>query len=197
MKIIFCNITWMKYYQGALAESQLSAHGGRHVIETGFGAEEYNFKVFPEGKCMGFVITAGSNKHKLNKMNIDKLSPDCKDALYVDEVLVVWTAYNEKLGKTVIVGWYKDARVYRNYRFQDIDRERYAATTNQNGRPYNIVADAANVTLLEPTERRFQVPRARGNTFGLGQSNVWYANQNEQAREYVASVVHYIDKYSG
>lgn len=46
------------------------------------------------------------------QINIDRLGGAGADS--VDGVLVVWTARRPK-GGTVVVGWYKDATVYRYY----------------------------------------------------------------------------------
>ena len=54
--ILFCNIAYMKYYDGIIAED-IPQNGGRYVTETNDALEKDNFHVCEDGYCRGFVET--------------------------------------------------------------------------------------------------------------------------------------------
>ena len=62
MRILFCNIAWMKEYRG----KDTPLNGGSYVDETGDAHEKYNFTpVNMEGReglyCLGFFETKSHN----------------------------------------------------------------------------------------------------------------------------------------
>ena len=57
MRIVFCNIGYMKYYKG---EEELPINGGEYIKRHGFGHEMYNFDVV-NGICYGMVCMNGKN----------------------------------------------------------------------------------------------------------------------------------------
>ena len=65
----------------------------------------------------------------------------------------------------MIVGWYKNAKVYR-------DRKEYLQ------RIFNIEAKFKDVVLVPEHERNYIIPQAKSNKddIGFGQANIWYAN---------------------
>lgn len=63
MRILFCNIAWMKEYRGNEDGKDTPLNGGSYVDETGDAHEKYNFTpVNMEGKeglyCLGAVYDA-------------------------------------------------------------------------------------------------------------------------------------------
>ncbi len=182
-KIMFCNIAWMKNYLGTKNDPPIN--GGQHIKDVGSGGEVYSF-LDDNGKCHGFVRIHGNialEKHFKGVTSKDQ---------YVDDVLVVWVATNEKK-ETRIVGWYKNARVYRT------DKDLNFFVNSQESSYYNIVADARDCDLIPEDSRTFPIHRARevGRGMGFGQSNIWYA-ESEFAREnIVPRVLEYIEDYKG
>lgn len=66
MRILFCNIAWMKEYRGNEDGKDTPLNGGSYVDETGDAHEKYNFTpVNMEGKeglyCLGFFETKSHN----------------------------------------------------------------------------------------------------------------------------------------
>jgi hypothetical protein len=109
----------------------------------------------------------------------------------MSNVLVVWIATHPSAGGTYIVGWYKNANVFKT--FQDSknpQRKKYN---------YNIVAKTDDCTLLPIDQRTFQVLRAKSGGKGfLGQSNVWYADSsNKNIQQFKEEVIAYIKSYTG
>ena len=177
MKILFANIGWMTHYQGNTKHDQIKG-GGSWSNEDKH--EVYNFLPI-KGKCYGYVQP--SNCGTINLQKIDKNCVDDK----LDHALVVWTAPRPNNGGTNIVGWYKDATVYRSFQETKlVAREKYS---------YNIVAKEENCTLVPIDKRIFQVPRRKKGF--MGQSNIWYADSEmEQVKEFRNEVIDYIKHYS-
>lgn len=187
-KILFCNIAWMKYYVGVTDEDQ-PINGGEYIKEVGKGGEVYNF-LDDNGKCHGFVRVGGN-------MALEKhfKGAKAKDD-YVDDVLVVWVATN-KNKQTRIVGWYKNARVYRK-----VHRTGGALTfffVPKISSYYNIEAKAIDCYLIPEEDRNFPIDRASevGEGMGFGQSNIWYAESDFAKANIVPKVIEYIESYDG
>ena len=109
-----------------------------------------------------------------------------KNADAIDNVLVVWVArYPE--GGTFIVGWYKHATVYRKLQPPPPGSDR-VHNVEQIG--YIVKAKSADCTLLPVDRRVLRVPRRRSG--GMGQSNIWYADQPKNA-QFKQTVLRFID----
>ena len=153
----------MQYYDVELRE-ETPKYGGQYVTNTGDAEEKYNYHICKDGRIRGFVETKHRNK-KANQIRIENIDIQYKNANKIDGVTVVFCAYSDKLKKNVIVGWYKEATIYR-------ERAEY------NGRQYNIECDGKNATLLFEKEQNKVVPRANKHTFGSNNAfrkRVWYA----------------------
>lgn len=164
--VLFCNIGWMEHYRGQSATDQITG-GGSYVQEEGMGHEVCNFAEY-RNKVYGYVQPPRANSQPGDgQINIDRLGGKGKD--FVENVLVIWTATRPKVG-SVVIGWYKDATVYRFYQnFPTIPK-----LHNDNGlHGYRIVAKASDVTLLPVDQRNCSIPR--GVKGGMGQANVWFA----------------------
>jgi len=180
----------MKFYKG-VSDSDKPMNGGAFVDEYGFGHEEFNFKpVALNGseRCLGYVETKRTNQETNNQLHIEKINgcESCKTDSSVDDVLVVWCATREQQS-AVVVGWYKNATVYRNYEENESLERRY-----------NVLAGAEDCFLLPDRERNsncWSVPLAKKTrAYGFGQSMLWYANE-DSAGEYVENLVKCIEKY--
>lgn len=184
MRILFCNIGWMEKYQGLSANDQISG-GGRHVEKEGMGYEVCNFHS-ANGRVYGYVQPVNNRSIDLNR--IDKNSQDKS----LDKVLVVWLARQpQKLGgQTVIIGWYKNAVVFKE--FQNFNKVPILQKKNGISR-YLIETSAEDAILLPIDARTFVIPRANTNSEqgGIGQSNIWYADQDKN-QPIIDSVIEFI-----
>ena len=161
MQILFCNVGWMEKYDGIDGDS--IQRGGSYNKDS-IGHEVCNFSNI-NGKVYGYVQPTGQIK-------IEKLGAGKKDE-YVNAVTIIWTAGPDS-GGTVVVGWYKNATVFRES--QKIKNP--SSLQKKNGLDsYRISASAADATLLPSDRRSFMIPRAVKG--GIGQSNVWYADSPE------------------
>lgn len=184
--ILFCNIAYMKNYD-ANNYDEIPVNGGSYVTETKDAFEKYNFHVCEDGMVRGFVETKYSDgaiggQQKPKQLHIENIDDEYKNADSIDNVLVVFGAHSPIRNKTVIIGWYKNATVYRN-------RERY------NDRQYNIITNSRDAVLLSESNRVMEIPRAskHEDNLGFGQANVWYAKKVEH-QEFVNKIIDYINE---
>jgi 5-methylcytosine-specific restriction enzyme A len=164
MPILFCNVGWMKYYNGIDGDS--IDRGGAYNNHS-IGHEVCNFSNV-NGHVYGYVQPTG--QIKLEKLGARKNSAS------IDGITVVWTAGPEN-GGTVVVGWYKNATVYR-----DAQRiEKPSDMQKKNGvSTYRVVAPFDKAVLLPVEQRDLIIPRAVKG--GIGQSNIWYADKPESQK---------------
>ena len=217
MKILFCKISHMNFYKGVTNDTPNQGYGGEFVKDHGYGGEEYNFKpvpfsendlpvvasdketgFYPAGEyCLGFVETKNRNGQE-QQLRIEKIR-GCESFNknpFVDDVLVVWCATRQK-NDTVVVGWYKNATVYRNYE----KRESQYFERNEQGRTFNVVAESKNCVLLPADNRSTQdlgirSGRSTSGISGFGQSMLWYAS-DPKAANIVSQLKDMVDNYSG
>jgi len=173
--VLFCNVGWMKKYNGIKGDS---IERGGSYNEHEIGHEVCNFSNV-RGNVFGYVQSMGQIK-------IERLGAK-RDDEFISGVTVVWTA-GPKTGGTAVVGWYKNARIYREY--QEFTKLTKLQNENDLSR-YRIMAAASDITLLPPEERTLLIPRAVKG--GIGQSNVWYADSPE-SKKHVTRVSRLIEK---
>lgn len=167
MVMLFCNIGWMEHYQGLHSGAQISG-GGSFVTANKRGHEVCNFSPY-KGCLYGYVQPPGMH------INIDRIGAN-SNAESIDGITIVWTATTPN-GGTVIVGWYKDAEVFRSYqKFSKVP-----PMQSQNGIDgYWVKAPFSQATLLPIDHRVFEIPR--GVKGGIGKSNIWYADSVESSK---------------
>lgn len=171
--MIFFNTAYMKEYNGITVDD-IPYNGGKYVDETGNAGEKYNFAPFDDEFVYGFAEpghTKGGWKNGSQKeLHIEKIDPSCMGSDHLDDVIVVMCANSPLLSKTVVVGWYNHATVYRNPKVFDIGGEKHWMICKCR------IEDAH---LIEEKDRDFTIPRAAKDGTGFGQANYWYANQDK------------------
>ena len=211
MRILFCNIASMKYYKGNSCGIDDPSGGGSFVDENNECAEMFNFAPssinLENGEkaetCSGFVATKTSRSGKEQELHIEKIEgfKAGKAEEHIFDVLVIFCAPHPSYHYSHIVGWYRDAVVFRHYRRvprQDKDGKWYDW-------PYNIFAQKENCVLLPVKERSkknlWYVPRRQtGASYGFGQANVWFAEGREENKlldRFLTRIVNQIENYSG
>lgn len=186
MRVLFCNIAWMKYYNG-ITEDDVPVNGGSWIDKNEEGAECFNFTLYDDYRYHGFVATK-SNRGNANQLHIEKLEGVKEGDDEAENILAIWAARDPAKGKSYIVGWYKDATVTRYY-YEDEDKF-----------PKNIYANASDCVLLPMNKRHRIVPRAgkEGYSYGMGQANIWFGKKgDEKADLYIKNIVEYINSYDG
>lgn len=208
MKVLFCNIAWMRWYKGVIPNVDVPVNGGSFVNENQDGCECDNFwkiyntvdcvvddtnAVIPKGNiCLGFVETGHIN-NKNRQLRLENIH-DCaafKKEETIEDVLVVFCATREGDKYPKVVGWYNHATVYRRHFNYPLD--------NGDILWKNMFCKAEDAVLLPVHSRRWQVPRAAIDKYGFGRSNVWYAdyNQHEKVKPWVDNIIDKIVNYDG
>ena len=170
--VLFLNIGWARAYQGDPDDLPKGHFAHTAAGNTDIG-EAFNFKAY-DGKCYGYSPAHGGT------IRIEGLGASKEDDA-IDGVVVVWMATNPEGGGSLIVGWWRNAKVYRHLQ----------RTRPQPGRPECVtIAKAADCHLLSPDERIYRIRRmAKG---WPGQSSVFFASRN-LAKSNLASIIRYLD----
>jgi HNH endonuclease len=154
--MIFFNIAWMEKYNGE-TDADRPKDGGIWDEKN----EVCNFANV-DGRCFGFVYPIN-----MGAINIERIGAEAS-AKQIDGVTVVWTAKHPHFG-TVVVGWYRNATVYKDAR--QISGSPLHARNNVE--LFYAECDFDDATLLNVAQRKFQIPRGEG---GMGQYLIWYAD---------------------
>ena len=183
--MIFLRITWMTRYQG-IVSGDTPVGGGAYVTEHGFGHEIFNFHPF-QGAMYGYGQPPGrKDKWADARINLTRLGAGADDKS-VPGVLAVWVA-TSPTGGAFVVGWYKNATVFRDWQPPPAGSARKHAGVDCG---YYVTAKSEDAVILPPDERVFAVPQhGKG---GFGQSNIWYADDSEQHSQFRHSVLRYVD----
>lgn len=201
MKILFCNIASMRYYQGN-TNTDPPSFGGSYVEKTGDAYEKYNFLPFKKNGltiCCGFFEPKKSGSDKRNQVHLEKIV-GCEGDInsdVVDDILVVFCSKYDN-NRYVIVGWYKNASVYRWVK-EETDISVHGDSLSHE---YNVVAHTENCVLLPYSTRNHHIwaakRRKKGVTYGFGQANHWYASENtDNAIAYKKRIIEQIMTYTG
>jgi hypothetical protein len=159
--MVYFNIGWMKRYAGPAPDDRtIGAH--RYLGTHDHGAECYNFLPTDDGFVRGY--------RPGGRMNLERMGAGPSDD-DLGGALVVWLAREPGTGRTLIVGWYRDATVYREAApgGREVNGEDYG---------YSVEARASQATLLPPVARTFAVLSSRVSPgSGFGQNPTWYGSE--------------------
>ena len=177
----------------------------RYVIETGNAGEKNNFdSLVYNGKvvCLGFFepgFTKGGYEHgQQRQVHIERIDSSFRNLKSASGVTVIWCALIPSIGSSSVIGWYKNAEVFR---FPNkIPYGEIPGRGDANfGYLYNVISSKPNCVALPYSEiikPEWSAPRQKSSGFGFGQSNMWYAKEIE-AENYVESITNKISNYSG
>lgn len=172
MSILFCNAGWMEQYRG-LRSGETILGGGAWVRRHEHGLEICNF-LDHEGTTYGFVQPPGDAIDIKRVAQNGKEGSVNRDTESIEGVLVIWTAPLRGHFPTVVVGWYRDATVYRYCRdFPKVPPEHKRNRVDQ----YRFKAKSEDAVLLPVDARTLEIPRFQKGV--MGQSNIWYADSPE------------------
>ena len=150
--IILAHTVWMDQYEGdigTIVPSSFHWKAAGHVAER--SGEAYNFAVF-RGKCEGYVS-------HFKQINVNKLGASDDDRK-VSGITVVWTATPRKGEARRVIGWYRNATVFR-----DAKKSRNPVRKSTN---IFFTANSGNCVLLPIGQRDLEVPRSQDLGKGLG-----------------------------
>lgn len=108
--------------------------------------ESFNFKVEDDGLCYGYArISKGNN---INIERLGDVDQDEEGNEYVDNVTVVWTA-RRPAGGMVVVGWYKNARVFRS---EQLCSKKLQCHFEEPA-TFRVIANVGDIFFLDSSER--------------------------------------------
>lgn len=183
MATLFCNIAWMKKYAGR-DKSDPPLGGGGFPRKEGYCGEECNFVAADDGYVYGHFETI---KGKIDRrVQIERLGAGKSDD-FVDGVTVVWTAPKHGHDPRTVVGWFKNARVYRHRQHFNGDYPTGQHEVDEID-SYRVRARIEDVVLLKPKQRTMDLQRGEGWS---GQASWWYADDTseKEPREFVREVL--------
>jgi hypothetical protein len=182
---------WMTDYKSW--EPKIYAAGFKFPAENGWGGEMFDFKDV-EGKCYGHVeiierMIRGNVVEP--QLRIEALGAE-KSADVVHDVLVIWTAPDPRRRGRTIVGWYKNATVYRR-RQEPSGALRRKRTYDGNVCSYRVEAETG--VLLPPEKRKLTIPpRKHGQKGGPGEFGAFYpASSGATGRKIEQDIRHFIE----
>lgn len=180
MKLLLCNVAWMKRYEG-IANDDRPINGGKFINDHGYGSEVLNFQR-NRRYVYGFVQATNGT------ININRLEPDAED--YVDDVLVVWRATSSE--GAVVIGWYKKARVFRHE--QEANLKRVFEYEEQEHYPgWYIRAKFQDAFLIPARDRAFKVPVTHEG-FGSRSFVSYLQNTNKEVQKFKKELLDYIER---
>ncbi len=177
-KILFCRVAYMNNYDLDIV-SDVPQNGGAYVRKTGDAGEKINFHNFNDGLIYGFVETRGDLKNKPYQIHIERIEAQAGESL--DGVHIVFCAKDPSDNKTKVVGWYRYATIFRHQQH---------LVHNGCSYPYFFKDEFKNSVLIPSEERNIFVPTTQADGYGMGQTNVWYADKDdERIRVFVHNVL--------
>lgn len=163
-RILVVRVGWMKYYAGSRQNDvPRPLHGGA-FNEINVGLEFFNFLDL-DGRLHGFAQAPGHPA----VYNLRRISPEgTGDRL--EHVTVVYVSRPPETGGQVVVGWYRNARVYRCQQ-RETDARRF-----HDGTPfeYHFECSTSDAVLLPLDRRQPGDPHVQHGHGGIGQANVFY-----------------------
>ena len=192
----------MKYYKG-IQKYDKPQNGGSYVTENEDAHECYNFDPvdFADGtsKCLGFVMLTGG-KGLDSQIKIENIvgCNALKNEEKAEGVTVVWCAKPDKNLNIRVMGFYKNATVFRRVQTMEFENDYIQC--------YSFVADKKDCVLLPYQERcsnnQWYVPMSGKNnsTFGFGRAGIWYGGNNtdnEKEIQFVERMIESTENYDG
>lgn len=189
--LLVCNIGWMSRYEGLKRKPDKIVGGGQYVEENQKGGEVCNFLCCGDGYVYGYVETVKGDVDR--QIRIENLGAN-PNAKRIDGIDVVWIATNpEERGRRVI-GWYRNATLYRNR--QPFEGNGPSAQHRRDALDgYRIRAKNENITLLPFEDRSKPAFRLGKGTGWIGQANWWFPEQQSHPaiKEFVRGLRAIID----
>lgn len=169
----FVRIAWMNKYRGIIDDTPHGA--GSFVDLNGTGGEVYNFLPI-RGRYYGYSRNQNNRSYDLTKVG------GTKNTDQLNNKTVVFFATNPIHGGQYVVGWYKNAIVYkRPIQLLPGGRGEYNF--------YSFSCKKVDGKLLTPLQRGLALPK------GPGETNVWYPKEeNPEHQKWLKKLNNYTNK---
>ena len=179
-RVLFVRVGWMLRYAGPAPDDPKPIGGGSYTQDK-LGHEAYNFEVY-RGRLYGYYQSAS------DQTTLERIDPAGVGADALQDVTVIFVARNPSGGGQVIVGWYRNATVYRHVQPKTPGRA--------SGFGHHCVATASDGVLVPVPNRTFSVVGGKG---GFGQTNLCYpreANGKSKQASWMKDALTYVESYT-
>lgn len=172
--------------------------GGSYVDTHGEAHECCNFLEDNYGIVYGHVETWKGDENGYDaQIRIENLGADKNDT-YIDGVNVIWIATHQEGGRRVI-GWYKNARVYRER--QRHNKNKYPTTQHERDKvgSYRITAKQEDIHLIIEDQRHLIINPSKKRKGFPGMNSIFYPSnykENNELTEFLIDLNTEIDKTS-
>jgi hypothetical protein len=182
--VVFARVGWMKWYRGPQPDDEKPIGGGSYT-KNELGHEAYNFRPL-NGNMLGYFQPKLRTDHP-SSVALERIEAGFTGQS-LEGVLAIFVATDPKRGGQRIVGWFRDATVYR-----------FAQTSNAKERnlfSYFLKTREENAHLVLETRRASIIPSGKG---AFGQANVCYPlDSNGQLKKnagWIDEALRYIASY--
>lgn len=170
-RLFFCNIGWMSRYEGLEGKPDKIVGGGKYVADNDYGGEVCNFLSADDGMVYGHVETFKKDHDRKIRLEAFGGKGD-----HADGIDVVWTATHPDEKGRRVVGWYRNATVFR-------ERQEFSQRpSKQHGRDdltsFRIRAKSQDVVRLDIDERELAMEKGPG---WMGHTPWWTPPNNPSA----------------
>ena len=169
--VVFARVGWMQSYQASVTGEPGPIGGGKYNLKN-LGWERDNFLFDATGRAYGyFAIGSGTQSIDLFRIGGRSLADSAQK---ISGVLVIFVAphpIRKDLDGPLVVGWYRNATVYRD------EQE-----STDGKRAYRVEAMATDVTLIPSVDRNTFIPHAKAGVPGIGQSNIYYTREGDGSK---------------
>lgn len=196
MNLLFCNIGWMSLYQGQCDQPDRIVGGGSYVKEHERGGEVCNFLKCADGYVYGHVETwKGAEDGIDREIKIELLGASPGDAK-ADGVSVIWTATDPHGGGRRVIGWYRNARVFRT-------RQHFSSAPSRQHKldrieSYRIRVRSGDAVLIPREARTLRLKTGKG---WMGHAQWWFphlhASRHPAVNTFVQRVLSLLDGADG
>ncbi|AUQ68361.1 hypothetical protein [Phaeobacter inhibens] len=173
-RIVFCNTGWMSWYKGLTKQPDKIVGGGSYVRKNGFGGEVCNFLSCDNSNVYGHVESIKGTKDR--QICIEKFGGLPED-VSLSGITLVWMATHPTEGGRRVVGWYRNATIFR-FRQQFDDFPSGQHKKDEIG-SFRVRALAKDSCLLNVDERNLRMPKGKG---WMGQTS-WWSPENSSSKE--------------
>jgi hypothetical protein len=193
-RFLFCNIGWMSLYEGQEGQPDKIVGGGSYVKENERGGEVCNFLKCADGYVYGHVETwkgwTGDEQDGIDRdIKIELLGASPTDP-YVDGVTVMWTATDPHGGGRRVVGWYRNARVFRK-------RQHFTAAPSPQHKldgikSYRIRAKRSDVVVVPRDARAIRLGTGKG---WMGHAQWWFPHLHESRYSAIKAFIQRVSSF--
>lgn len=178
MKLLLCEIPWMKKYN-RYDENDIPFAGDKALDEEDYSNEYFTFQD-NNGSCYGLC--------DIDEIKIDVYYKGVrKNSEYVQNAVVIWIS-SDKKGVKRVVGWYENATIYRKKQIRSI----FTDLTGSNDIKYNIISKSMDSKLIPEDKRTFSFDEYENQS---NFKNIQLIDTSVEMPSYADDLIDFINNY--